>query len=108
MDTARDSDLLEQHNTLPSEVEMPGANALGSFPAALPADPDALCLTDNVPGQPAALPEQEQPAPLPSPGQPVARTGFQAATKLPSVLTPMAKGCHSPCTQQPGLVCRPR
>eukprot|EP00971_Amphidinium_carterae_P221553 4397960-Amphidinium_carterae.1 len=74
MDTARDSDLLEQHNTLSPEVEMPSASALGSLPATFSTEPDATCHADNVPGPPAEPPEPELPAPLPAPGRPVART----------------------------------
>eukprot|EP00971_Amphidinium_carterae_P208808 4142541-Amphidinium_carterae.1 len=81
MDTQRDSDLLEQHNTSSSAIEMPGADALGSSLKTPSADPDMSCLSDIVPGQPAEPPEQDPPAPLPSPGTPVARTGFQASLR---------------------------
>eukprot|EP00971_Amphidinium_carterae_P286608 5689948-Amphidinium_carterae.1 len=75
MDTQRDSDLLEQHITSSSEVEMPAATATSS------AEPDVVRSEDNVPGQPAEPLEQELPVPLHAPGTPVARTGFQASLR---------------------------
>eukprot|EP00971_Amphidinium_carterae_P299047 5941152-Amphidinium_carterae.1 len=62
MDTQRDSDLLEQHNTQ-HVVAMPRDTALGSFQQAPSEDPASSCPAEVVPRPP------------------VARTGFQASLR---------------------------
>eukprot|EP00971_Amphidinium_carterae_P251933 5002089-Amphidinium_carterae.1 len=102
MDTQRDSDLLEQHNTSQTEAAMPDSAGQRTSQEATFEGPGTQASTGVVPGPPAEQTESEQPnlesahcclaiAPgtpvqqVPTapwegePGAPVARTGFQAS-----------------------------
>eukprot|EP00971_Amphidinium_carterae_P279963 5557547-Amphidinium_carterae.1 len=118
MDTQRDSDLLEQHNTSQSAVAMLDAEELRPSQETTTDSPETSGLTDVVPGAPAMQLESEQPAPggttcgpavapgapvqqtriapsMQEPGVPVARTGFQAS------LRPYSSGQGVPLTMHP-------
>eukprot|EP00971_Amphidinium_carterae_P224134 4447565-Amphidinium_carterae.1 len=131
MDTQRDSDLLEQHNTSQTEVAMPDLAVQRSSQETTFEGPETPASTDVVPGPPAVQPESEQPtlgsahcgpafapgtpvqqAPPAScarePGSPVARTGFQASLRpyssgkgVPLSMHPEAQTTSQPESQVP-------